>query len=75
MALITNKPYTTDASQTINPVMLGDQSNQDSGRLIYLRVRCVKMAIFSRYQQYENDDHLQDVTAEYFVYLYMSTPN
>uniref|UniRef100_A0A8W8LXT8 ZP domain-containing protein n=1 Tax=Magallana gigas TaxID=29159 RepID=A0A8W8LXT8_MAGGI len=30
MTLITNKPYTTDSSQTINPVMLGDQSNQDS---------------------------------------------
>lgn len=51
MTSITNKPFTTDSSQTINPGMLGDRSNQDSGRLIYLELDVLK----SRYPQFANN--------------------
>lgn len=47
MAPTTNKPYTTDSSKTINPGMLGDRSNQNSGRLIYLELDVLKSRPFA----------------------------
>lgn len=47
MAPTTNKPYTTDSNKTINPGMLGDRSNQNSGRLIYLELDVLKSRPFA----------------------------
>lgn len=56
MAHITKKPSTTDSSQTINPAgMLGDHSNQNSGRLMFLELDVLKSPICL---QYENDNPL-----------------
>lgn len=51
IASINSKPSTTDSSQTINTGMLRDQSNQNSGRLIYLELDVLKL----RYPPFANN--------------------